>query len=60
MVLGLRVVEFMPDIFIVIPGRTFLIELHNVHHGLGVLLLFFLRDTIFLQHTLPILRETLK
>lgn len=46
-------IELVPHF--VVAASILFIEPHNVNHGLGVFFLFLLRDTVFLQETLPFL-----
>lgn len=56
-VVAVCIVEFVPDL-IVITTSILLVEAHDVHHGLGVFFLFFLRDSVLLQQPLPLLGQT--
>lgn len=49
-------IEFVPDF--IVSASILLVESHDVDHGLRMLLLFLLRDTILLQQSLPFLGKT--
>lgn len=53
--LGHRVVKLVPD-DIIVARSIFLVKFHDVHHGLRVLFLLFLRDATLLEHPLPVFR----
>lgn len=53
------VVELLPDAIFGISLRVLFVEANNVNDGLGVALLFLLRDTGISQNVLPLARESL-
>jgi hypothetical protein len=55
-VCGVSVVELVPH-FIVVSSSILFIESHDVHHGLRVLFLFLLRDSVLLEQPLPLFGE---
>jgi hypothetical protein len=55
-VCGVSVVELVPH-FIVVSSSILFIESHDVHHGLWVLFLFLLRDSVLLEQPLPLFGE---
>lgn len=55
LMMSIGVVELVPDF--VISASVFLVESHNVDHGLRVLLLLLLGDTVLLQESLPFFRQ---
>lgn len=57
--LRLRGAHLVPDGVLFVLLGIVLVEVDHVHDGLGVLLLLLLRNAILLEHTLPLLGETL-
>jgi hypothetical protein len=53
--LRIRVIKLVPDF--IIPLRILFVESHDVNHSLRMLFLLLLRDTTFLQQSLPFFRK---
>ena len=45
-------IELVPDCLVVVAGR-FLVEPHDIHHGLRMFLLLLLGNPVLLQQSLP-------